>query len=378
MKLSRYGQVIVLLIIIFGASILVAAFYYLITPRIPQLRILYTHSPEMVEEVVNNFKTWYGRSIEVTTTLVNFEEAYEKAKAYTIDPEADIWWGGPYTFFNDTISGLLPYNSTYKSEVNLTCRFSLQMDNRSTPYWYVASQTGIGIMYNQQVLNTLGLAKPNGWAELLDQKYMENIAMTEPATSELTSQFIMLILQKTMQTTNGFKNWTTGWDYLVKLAGAIREYDSNEVDTAIKVSSAYIPLAIVPDFYAYDRMALSIPNINFTYLDDTVLQPDPIAIFKKGGNQNEAKAFIDYILTQQAQNIVGKYLLPIREDASATSPRINPFDQSFPYITNYNKTFEEKMTPLIRDYYYVWITNKHSNIRTLCQRMCGSSCVPRK
>jgi hypothetical protein len=135
------------------------------------------------------------------------------------------------------------------------------------------------------------------------------------------------------------------------------------------VSSGYIPFAIVPDFYAYDRMALSIPKISFSYLDATVLHPDPIAVYKKGDNLNEAKAFIDFILTQETQGIIGKYLLPVRSEASVASPRINPFNQNFPFINNYNKTFEERMQQIVEDYYSVWITQKHSQARTLWQEI---------
>jgi iron(III) transport system substrate-binding protein len=298
----------------------------------------------MVQEIVNGFKTWYGHSIEVTITKTSSQAAFEKAKTYYVDPEADIWWGGPLSFFNNVTAGLLQYDSAY---------------------WHAASQSGLGIMYNEHTLNTLGLSIPKTWADLLDQRYMENMAMTEPINSEFTSLFIMLILQDKTQTTNGVQNWTAGWEYLIKLAASIKEYDNDESNTILKVSSGYLPLAIVPDFYAYDKMAILVPDISFTYLDATVLRPDPIAIFSKGKNQNEAKAFIDFILTQQAQNIIGKYLLPIRSDATVTPPRINPFSTNFPFIANYNKTFEDKMKQIVEDYYSIWITQKHSQVRAL-------------
>jgi len=363
-KLSIYSRITILLVLIFGASILATVYSYYGVPHPSQLRILYTHSPEMVEEIVNAFKTWYRRPIEVTITKTSFQASLEKAKAYTIDPEADLWWGGPVSFFNNATAGLLQYNSTYKNDINVTCPFT-QMDNRNTPYWYATGQSGLGVMYNEHVLDLLGLSVPQTWADLLDQRYMENITMTEPTNSEFTSPFIMLILQSKMQTINGVQNWTAGWEYLVKLAASIKEYDNDEGDTALKVSSGYLPLAIVPDFYAYDKMAIRVPDINFTYLDATLLQPDPIAIFKMGKYLNEAKAFIDFILTQQAQNIIGKYLLPIHEDATVVYPRINPFDSNFPFVANYNKTFEEKMRQIVEDYYSAWITQEHNQVRAL-------------
>ena len=365
MKLSIYVRITVLLALIFGASILAAAYYYYVIPHYSQLRILYTHSPEMVEEVAGAFETWYqqryGHPINVEITQTSFQEASEKAKAIATDPEADIWWGGPFSLFNSARAGLLPYNSTYKDQINVTYRLN-QMDSSNTPYWYAASHYGLGVMYNESVIS---LAELQTWSDLLKQKYMEKITMTEPTSAEFTESFIMLILQSKTQIVNEFQNWTAGWEYLVKLAGSIREYGTDESDTALRVSSGYLPLAIVPDFYAYDKMEVPVPDINFTYLDATVLQPDPIAIFKKGKYLNEAEAFVDFVLTQQAQSIIGKYLLPIRPDATTLPPRINPFNSNFPFIASYNKTFEEKLNQIVEDYYSTWITQRHSQVRAL-------------
>jgi len=325
----------------------------------------------MVEEVASAFETWYQqkyrRQIHVEVTQTSFQEAFEKAKAIATDPEADIWWGGPVSSFNDAVAGLLQYNSTtYKNEINLTCRgFTLLKDNRSTPFWYAATQYGLGVMYNKHVLDTLDLNIPNIWTDFLDRKYMKNVAMTEPVNADFTEPFIMLVLQSKMQIVNEFQNWTAGWNYLIKLSGSIREYGTDESDTALRVSSGYLPLAIVSDFYAYDKMEVPVPDINFTYLDVTVLQPDPIAIFKRGKYLSEAKAFVDFVLTQQAQSIIGKYLLPIRSDVTTSSPRINPFSSNFPLVSGYNKTFEEKLGQIVEDYYSVWITQKHSQVRVL-------------
>jgi len=227
--------------------------------------------------------------------------------------------------------------------------------NQSTPHWYAASLHALGVMYNELKLSE----PPQTWTDLLGEEYEENVTMVDPITSEFTQPFIMLVIQS--------QNWTEGWEYLVKLSAFVKDYDANEATSALKVASGYMPIAIVPDFYAYDRMAVGIPNMNFTYLDATVLQPDPIAIIQRGTYLNEAKAFIDYILTQRAQNIIGRYRLPIRLDATVTPPRINPFASDFPSILNYNKTFEEIGKVIIDVYYAIWITQRHDqepSIRT--------------
>jgi len=367
LKLSTYAWVVMFVTLLFGVSIAVAGYYYYVVPHSTYLRILYTHSSQMMNEIAVNFTTWYeekyGSPIEVTTTLVTPQTAYQKAITTYKDPEAEIWWGGPVSLFEDAYAGLLAYNSTHKNEINETCRFAPLMDlNHSTPSWYAASLYGLGLMCNENSLSILGLSKPHVWTDLLDERYEGKITMVAPSNSELLFPFISLILQARMFAENGFQNWTLGWEYLVRLSVLIEKYEDNEMESALKVASGYKPLAILPDFHAYDKM-INYPNVNFTYLDATSLQPDPIAIFQKGTYLDEAKFFIDYILTQRAQNIIGKYLLPIRQEISVNPPRINPFNSNFPSIQNYNKTFSEIGRMILQDYYKVWMTENHQQLR---------------
>lgn len=367
-KISTFAWTVVLLIAIFTVSIAATVYYYYGIPHPAHLRILHTHPHQLVSEVANDFKEWYqreyGRPIDVTLTLTDPQSAFETVTTGYIEPEADIWWGGPISLFEEAGNSLLSYNSTQKNEINATCHSCPLMDLRqSTPKWYAASLYGLGIMYNEYALNSLNLQTPQNWTDLLRQEYEGNITMVDPARSEFTQPLIMLIIQNTMFTANEVQNWTQGWEFLVKLSAFVKEYDNSETQSALKVAAGYIPLAILPDFYAYDKMEAYPPNVGFTYLNATILQPDPVAILNRTGTHtNEAKAFIDYLLTEQAQNIIGKYRLPTHENATVSPPRINPFGD-FPYIQGYNKTFQEIGKEIVRDYYWAWVTEKHESIK---------------
>jgi len=337
-------------------------------PHPAHLRILHTHPHQMVNEVANDFKAWYqqkyGRPIEVTLTQTDPQSAFETVTNAYIEPEVDIWWGGPISLFEEAGNNLLSYNSTQKNE-NATYRSCPLMDLRSsTPKWYAASLYGLGVMYNGHALDSFNLQVPQNWNDLLRQEYEGNITMVDPAGSEFTQPFIMLIIQNTMFTVNGVQNWTQGWEFLVRLSAFVKEYDNSETESALKVAAGYIPLAVLPDFYAYDKMA-SYPHVGFTYLDATILQPDPVAILNRTDTHtSEAKAFIDYLLTEQAQNIIGKYRLPVHENATVSPPRINPFSVSFPHIQDYNNTFQEIGKEIVKDYYLAWVTVRHEAIET--------------
>jgi peptidylprolyl isomerase len=332
-----------------------ASYYVYVVPRPTQLRILHNQPDQIVNEVITDFKEWYGRPIEVTLTRTDPQTTYEKATTAPWKPNAEIWWGGPLSLFEKAGGALLAYNATpfLNGEINETCYSCPLVDLRqSTPRWYAASLYGLGVMYNEDHLISEGLYKPQSWTDLTLDEYEGNITMTDPTVSELISPFVMLILES--------ENWTDGWEHLVELSAFIRHYDVNEIYSTWQITSNFLPLAIVPDFYAYDTMSASAPYLGFTYLNETVLQPDPIAIFAEGAYLSEAKAFINYVLGERAQNIIGKYHLPMREDADEFPSEYSPFDQNFPHVEGYNQTLQE----VIGDYYQTWITEQHDLIRT--------------
>jgi ABC-type Fe3+ transport system substrate-binding protein len=365
-KLSTYTLTIILIIAVFGVSIAATVTYYYFVKHPTYLRILHVCPSQLANEVTSDFKAWYqdtyGRPIEVTLTQTDPQTAFQRVVSPR-EPEAEIWWGGPLSLFEKARDHLLPYDSTNKNEINTTCHSCPLMDlNQSTPSWYAASLYGLGIMYNNYTLSLYGLPTPQSWTDLLKEEYEGNITMVEPTESEFTSPFIMLIIQNRMSTNGGVQNWTQAWEFLVRLSAFVEEYDDSEGVSALKVAAGYTPLAILPDFYAYDKM-MTYGNVNFTYLDATVLQPDPVAIIKDGTYLNEAKAFIDYILTKRAQSIIGEYRLPIRNDATVSPPRINPFASNFPSIQGYNATFQEIGKEIVYYYYGMWIAGRHELIK---------------
>ncbi len=354
-KLTVSTFITIFLAAIFVVGIAATTYYYYGVPHPTHLRFLHTHSGEMVNEMISDFEEWYqqsyGQPIEVTAIHTDPQTAFEKATTELKEAEAEVWWGGPLSLFEEAHGKLLPYNSTHKGEINLTYPCPLMDLSDNTPQWYAASLYGLGVMYNEHRLDELDLSIPQTWTDLISYRHQRNITMVDPTESEFTSPFIMLTLES--------RNWTSGWEYLVTLSALIDQYDANEYDSALKVSSDYLPLAVVPDFYVYERMAMNISQINFKYLNETILQPDPIAIISRGPHINEAKAFIDYILTPQAQNIIGKYLLPIRQEATTYPSTHSPFNPDFPHIYKYNETFQE----ITEDYYKTWTTQRHDQIK---------------
>ncbi|UCF58653.1 MAG: peptidylprolyl isomerase [Candidatus Bathyarchaeota archaeon] len=353
--MSISAIVVIVIAGIFTVSLVGAGYYIYVVPHPSRLRILHNQPDPMINEIIADFKEWYRGPVEVTLTRTDPETAYEKATTAPWKPNAEIWWGGPLSLFEKAGSALLAYNATpfVNGEIDETCYSCPLVDlSQNTPRWYAASLYGLGVMYNEDHLISEGLSKPQSWADLTLDKYEGNMTMTDPIMSELMSPFVMLILES--------EDWTNGWEYLVKLSAFIRHYDANEIYSTWQVTSNFLPLAVVPDSKGFDAMMVSAPHVSFSYLGATIVQPDPIGIFAKGTHLDEAKAFVDYVLTERAQNIIGKYRLPMHRDATEFPSEYSPFDQNFPHVEGYNQTLQE----IIGDYYQTWITERHDLIRT--------------
>lgn len=116
---------------------------------------------------------------------------------------------------------------------------------------------------------------------------------------------------------NGEKGWDLFSQYKangVAMAGANQE----ALDPVITGAKSIVAAGV--DYMAYSSKAKGEP-LDIVYPSEgTVVSPRPAAILKSSKNVENAKAFIDYLLSDEAQKLVADaYLIPGREDVEATN-----------------------------------------------------------
>jgi iron(III) transport system substrate-binding protein len=96
------------------------------------------------------------------------------------------------------------------------------------------------------------------------------------------------------------------------MAGANQE----ALDPVITGAKSLVAAGV--DYMAYSAKAKGEP-LDIVYPEEgTVVSPRPAAILKSSPNVDNAKAFIDYLLSDEAQKLVADaYLIPGREDVEA-------------------------------------------------------------
>ena len=191
---------------------------------------------------------------------------------------------------------------------------------------FTAARLGtLGIVINTDNVKTA----PTTWEEIATNPlYKDSFGIADPALSG-TAFMSVALLEKQF-----------GWEYLERLRenGAIKSKGSGRVidDTATGELNACLGV----DYITAAKIDKG-SNLQMVYPKELLMVPSPVAIFKDAPNKELAKKFVDYLLTQEAQQMVAnagtvpvrrdiqmpeKYNLPAPEVALDTGIKINYSD----------------------------------------------------
>ena len=188
---------------------------------------------------------------------------------------------------------------------------------------FTAARLGtLGIVVNTGKVTT----DPAGWDTIAtDPLYKNSFGIADPALSG-TAFMSIALLEKQF-----------GWDYIVRLHdnGTTKSKGSGRVidDTADGVLNACLGV----DYITAGKIDKGAP-LKMVYPHELLMVPSPVAIFKDADHKDAAKKFVDYLVTQEAQQMVAnagtvpvrrdiqmpeKYNLPNPEDALNNGIKIN-------------------------------------------------------
>lgn len=177
------------------------------------------------------------------------------------------------------------------------------IDEDSMLFGYSAS--AVGVIYNTLIYPELSA----DWAELADSQYQNDIAIPDPELSGACKDFVAGYVNK------------FGWDTFEALAanGMVVPGANRAALDAVTTGEVGILLAGV-DYNAYSSMAAGEPIAIYYPESGTVVNPRPAMIMKTAPEMENAKLFIDYLFSEDAQKMVADaYLLPGRTGITNTN-----------------------------------------------------------
>lgn len=172
------------------------------------------------------------------------------------------------------------------------------IDEDSMLFGYSAS--AVGIIYNTTVIPEMSA----DWSELSDEQFKGLLAIPDPEKSGACKDFVA-----------GFVN-KYGWDAFEGMAanGMIVPGANKAALEAVTTGEVGALVAGV-DYNAYPSIAKGEPLAIYYPAGGTVVNPRPAMIMNTAPNADNAKAFVDYLYSDDAQKLVADaYLLPGRSD----------------------------------------------------------------
>lgn len=207
-------------------------------------------------------------------------------------PMADLWFGGGLdAFLAADADGLLEH---YVSDNSKDVDPAYKDENGA---WIAKGLTVAGFLVNNKILEEKGLEVPMTWDDLAKPEYKGLVIMSNPAVSGTNYAVVKGLLDA--------KGEESGWEYLKALNENIEFYSKRGKDPQEKTVQGEFAIGIIP----VDNGAFEVAKDNgltVVYPDMIPWVPEGVAIFKDSENVDVAKAFVDFMLTPEAQAIIAE------------------------------------------------------------------------
>jgi iron(III) transport system substrate-binding protein len=254
-----------------------------------ELTLYYSHAADWTDPIIKEFQDRTG--IRINLVGAGTGELVARIKAEKDNPLADVLWGGGSDSYQVIVDLLAPYAHAHMNEVYAETR---DPGNR----WHGTTIDPMVMIYNPKLVAPEDV--PTGWASLLNPKFKGKIAHADPARSG--SAFMALVIQMFAMGGDNEKGWKYTKDFVTNLDGKLLASSSGTfkgvADGEYAVGITYEEAAL-----KYQRAGA---NLKVVYpVEGSAKVPSPIAIVAGAKNMENAKKFVDFILSKDVQAMMG-------------------------------------------------------------------------
>lgn len=265
----------------------------------PELVIISPHAKPILDSFKTAFEA-YAKDVLKTTVKVSYsfyssEDCYKLAKEWAGKPKADIWWGGGIDLFVKATGEDLLMAYKCKDWDKIPADWFGLPAKCPGGHWTGYALSGFGFAYNLDYLKKYGLAEPTKWSDLLNPAYRGHIVMCTPTRSSSTHTMIEIVLQGMSE--------DPGLAYLRKMAVNVGLFTARSQDVIDDVNEGEHGVGLVVDYYGFEStVAGYLVKLNYP-VDYALANPDYIAILGGCPHPEIAKAFLDYVLSDEGQKL---------------------------------------------------------------------------
>ena len=272
--------------------------------------VIYSPFPESTaRELKRVFEAETG--IKVVQVRDGTTRIHGRLRAERDKPKADVWYGGGgiVPFIAASEDGLLArYVPTGYENLSET-RGNLILRDREFQ-WTGMCIIALGFAYNPQLLSPEEI--PKTWEELAEPRFRNKIEMWDPGVSGTAMLFLGSALQRAKNKEGGDEE--KGWDFLKAYWQNLKGY-TVEGMPAFNVARGSVGIGIhlehqVLEFIEEQTggdLGGGTENISWYLPPNSPVSVDPIALIKNGPNPENAKKYIDFVLSDAGQEIINRY-----------------------------------------------------------------------
>ena len=251
------------------------------------------HPLDFINPLVDDFKA-KNPGINVDVIAAGTGELLKRVESEKDNPLGDILWGGTVTMAKAKIDLFENYTST--NEVNIADIYK----NTEGPLTRCTAVPSV-LMVNT---NLSGNIKIEGYADLLNPALKGKIAFADPSASSSSFEHLDNMLYAM-----GNGDPEKGWDYVKKLCANLDGKLLSGSSAVYKgVADSEYTVGLTFEEGGANYVALGSP-IKLVYMKEgVIIKPDGIYIIKGAKNMENAKRFVDYATSYDAQKTITEKL----------------------------------------------------------------------
>lgn len=268
------------------------------------------HGRDQLKLLEAAFERWRP-DIDVRWLDMGSQEILDRLRFERVNPQADVWFGGPTTIFDRGVrdSLLAPYRPSWAASVGP------DGVGPGAMYWPVY-RTPVVIAFNDEAVP--GPEAPQDWDDILAPQWRDKVLIRDPMASGTMRAIWGFIIERSLRQTG---DTTEAMRWLRALDANTKTYALNPaiLDQKLARQEGLVTLWDLPDILISRGKGMP-----FGYLfprSGTVVIDDAIGLVRGTRHPEAAQAFIDYVGEQEALLLAarGVFRLPARGDLPVDS-----------------------------------------------------------
>jgi ABC-type Fe3+ transport system substrate-binding protein len=258
----------------------------------------------VVDGALRAFTAWakekWNVTVKTNALYAGTPVSYGRIVEWKGKPEADIFWGGESALFDKLAEQKLlaklelpgPVWEAIPASIGTPKPIPLKDPNG---FWVGTALEPYGLVYHPRLLRRLGVADITDWEDVLNPKLKGNVAQCAPTRSSSSHATYEVILQG--------KGEAAGWEWLKKLAdnSGIFTARSRDVPSVVAKGEFAVGFA-VPSYMAFEERLAGF-DLKFVAPKNAFVTPEPMGILAGARHPKAARAFIEFLLTEQGQRV---------------------------------------------------------------------------